>query len=192
MVIYKNNNMKKNKLSLKEYQQLARRTCVSLGDYKLDLCHMVLGISSEEDELMRAFDVEDNVNALEECGDKAYYLANYCTMRGYNLETVFDEAKTHVYDTFENETNGMFVSNAFADIIKKHIAYGKEIDRTEEFEMLVKIAKSVLLVVEELDSDLERDLYKNIEKLKVRFPDSFSTEKALNRDLKAERKILES
>lgn len=184
--------MKKNKLTLQEYQQLAQRTCPSLGDYKLDLCHMVLGIVSEEDELLRAFDAEDDVNALEEAIDKNWYLSNYCTMREYDLETVFDKARTHVYDIFEDETNGMFVSNAFADIIKKHIAYGKEIDRVQEFEMLVKLAKSVLLVVEELDSDLERDLYKNIEKLKVRFPDSFSTEKALNRDLKAERKILES
>lgn len=180
------------KLTLKEYQQLAKRTCPSLGDFKLDLCHMVLGIISEEDELLRAFDNEDNVNALEEVIDKNWYLSNYCTFREYDLETVFDKAKTYKYDQFEEETNGMFVSNAFADIVKKNIAYGKEIDREEEYNMLVKLAKCILITIEELDADLGVGLYKNIEKLKVRFPESFSTEKALNRDLKAERQILES
>jgi len=39
--------------------------------------------------------------------------------------------------------------------------------------------------------DFEVVLYKNIEKLKARFPDKFTEEAALNRDLVKERKILE-
>ena len=39
--------------------------------------------------------------------------------------------------------------------------------------------------------DYEKSLENNINKLKVRFPEKFTEENALNRNLKEERKVLE-
>jgi hypothetical protein len=44
---------------------------------------------------------------------------------------------------------------------------------------------------EDCGFDFADDLERNINKLKLRFPDKFTEEKALNRDLDGERKILE-
>ena len=49
-------------MKLKEYQQQARRTCAELGNYKLDLAHMILGFYSEYNELMSAERNMDLVN----------------------------------------------------------------------------------------------------------------------------------
>jgi NTP pyrophosphatase (non-canonical NTP hydrolase) len=47
------------------------------------------------------------------------------------------------------------------------------------------------IAVDALDGDFEEILTKNIAKLKARFPDKFTSEKAIERDLTKERNILE-
>ena len=49
----------------------------------------------------------------------------------------------------------------------------------------------LVIIADYLQIDFEEILESNINKLKHRFPDKFSSEKALNRDLEGERKILE-
>jgi NTP pyrophosphatase (non-canonical NTP hydrolase) len=78
-----------------------------------------------------------------------------------------------------------------ADIFKKHLAYGKEIDWVNVREEIGDgqwyaggMCKINLF-------DLENIMENNINKLKSRYPEKFSQEKALNRDLERERKILE-
>lgn len=78
------------------------------------------------------------------------------------------------------------------DIYKKKLAYNKEIDTTnvlEEAGDLLFYTGGLLNVLKlETSTVLER----NIEKLSARYPGKvFSAEKALNRDLDTERKILE-
>lgn len=72
-------------MTIKEYQSLAKRTCPSLDNNKLDLCHMVLGIFSEYEEYMLAVMSEDRINQSEECSDMMWYMANYCTFRNLDL-----------------------------------------------------------------------------------------------------------
>ena len=48
------------------------------------------------------------------------------------------------------------------------------------------------LMVDELGTDFENIWQKNIKKLELRYPDKYSDEKAKNRDLLSERKILET
>jgi NTP pyrophosphatase (non-canonical NTP hydrolase) len=174
------------------YQEQAKRTCADLGNEKLNLSHMVLGIISEQEEFLNALNKEDIVNQKEELADMAFYVANYCTYRGYSFKDIMEDNDSLI--SLENsleENVSLFdlFTSRLADYVKKHIAYNKEINKYLEKRALTMILYS--LTIEDCNF-CDDDLVRNIEKLKVRFPKKFSEEKALNRDLITERKILES
>jgi NTP pyrophosphatase (non-canonical NTP hydrolase) len=77
------------------------------------------------------------------------------------------------------------------DVIKKHIFYGKPVDQVNLAEEVGDTMWYVAEVVRALRVDLDSVLSKNIDKLRCRYPDKFSSEAAVNRNLDAERKILE-
>ena len=91
-------------MTIKEYQIQAKRTCPSLGNDKLDLAHMVLGIGSETEELYKAMLTNDSVNVLEEIIDKIWYIANYCTFRGYSLEELYNKRDSFTDEPWEANT----------------------------------------------------------------------------------------
>ena len=196
-------------MTLKEYQKLALRTMANLGDIRLDLSHMVMGLGTELSELIES---KTMVNRLEEVGDQFWYLAGYCSVRGLSLEDVKRVANTmeHVnvdinidLDSIEIPTTNIYqlkvylnlVSNIskLQDIIKKYIAYGKEINESEELLLLARIYDCLLsygfIMADEMLEDL---LQRNIDKLRVRYPEKFQEHLALNRNLNEEYKALDS
>ena len=87
---------------------------------------------------------------------------------------------------------GMQTESAeFTDMIKKCLIYGKPIDEVNLLEELGDIAWYMNLALNKLGYTWVDMFDRNIAKLKVRFPDKFTPEKALTRDLEAERKALE-
>jgi NTP pyrophosphatase (non-canonical NTP hydrolase) len=78
------------------------------------------------------------------------------------------------------------------DAFKRKIFYGKELDVVNVKEEIGDIMWYIAILLRELDLDFEDILQLNIDKLRARFPDKFTENHALNRDLDAERKILES
>lgn len=79
----------------------------------------------------------------------------------------------------------------FLDALKKHIFYGKELDRVNLAEELGDLFWYMAIVGDELGIKFEDVMDRNITKLKARYGEKFSEEKAENRDLDSERKILE-
>jgi NTP pyrophosphatase (non-canonical NTP hydrolase) len=77
------------------------------------------------------------------------------------------------------------------DAYKKHFAYGKELDTTNVGEEIADIMWYVSNLCTMLNIDLEEMLQRNIDKLKARYPEKFTQENALNRNLDVERQILE-
>ena len=77
-----------------------------------------------------------------------------------------------------NATSGV----SSIDIVKKHLAQGHELDREHLIKELGDIAWYLAETATALDVDLEEVLIQNIEKLKKRYPDGFSTEKSINRE----------
>ena len=77
------------------------------------------------------------------------------------------------------------------DIIKKHIAYKKDIDWVNAKEELGDLMFYVASFCRINNFDLEEILETNVEKLESRYPDKFTEHHALNRDLPKEREILE-
>jgi len=79
----------------------------------------------------------------------------------------------------------------FLDALKKHIFYGKELDRVNLAEEMGDVFWYCAIVASELGINFEDVMDKNIEKLQARYGEKFSEEKADSRDLTKERDILE-
>lgn len=78
------------------------------------------------------------------------------------------------------------------DALKKHLAYGKEIDKVNLAEEVGDVLWYVAIILRELNMSFEEVMDMNINKLQRRFPDKFTEEAALNRDLNKEREQLEA
>ena len=77
------------------------------------------------------------------------------------------------------------------DAMKKHIYYNKLLDVVNVGEEIGDIMWYLSNLCRLLGLDMDLILEQNINKLKVRYPDKFSTENAINRNLNEERKTLE-
>lgn len=82
-------------------------------------------------------------------------------------------------------------SGEFLDALKKHIFYGKELDRVNLAEEMGDMFWYLAIVADELGVNMDDVMQNNIAKLKARYGEKFSEEKAEKRDLKTEREILE-
>lgn len=80
----------------------------------------------------------------------------------------------------------------FLDALKKSIFYGKELDKVNLAEELGDVLWYVAMALRALGTDFEEQMEININKLKLRYPDKFTEEKAEVRDLTSERELLES
>lgn len=80
----------------------------------------------------------------------------------------------------------------FLDNLKKHIFYGKVIDYFNLAEEIGDQMWYVAIGSDALEIKVDDVLDNNILKLKTRYPERFDAKAAMNRDLEAERKILES
>jgi len=77
-----------------------------------------------------------------------------------------------------------------ADVFKKNLAYNKDIDWINVEEELGDLMWYVANFCRINNFNLNKILDINIEKLKLRYPNNFTEENALNRNLDAERNIL--
>lgn len=79
-----------------------------------------------------------------------------------------------------------------ADAMKKAKFYGKTFDVVNFLEELGDLTWYIAIALDETDSCWEEIWEKNIAKLKARYPEKYTDENALCRNLEIERKILES
>lgn len=77
------------------------------------------------------------------------------------------------------------------DMLKKHLIYGKPLDLTNAVEEATDCLWYIAIVLDAAGVSMEDAMIRNITKLQLRYPDKFTSENALNRDLDAERQALE-
>lgn len=77
------------------------------------------------------------------------------------------------------------------DAYKKHIYYGKPLDKVNVSEEIADTQWYIQNLCRLENIDFNQALINNIEKLKIRYPEKFTKENAIERDLIAERKELE-
>jgi NTP pyrophosphatase (non-canonical NTP hydrolase) len=79
-----------------------------------------------------------------------------------------------------------------ADALKKHIFYGTPLDIVNIAEEVGDCLWYLAIFSNEIGIDFPTIMENNIAKLKARYGEKFSEDRAVNRDLKTERKILEN
>ena len=82
-------------------------------------------------------------------------------------------------------------ANELLDMVRAHIFYGKPLDRTNGIEEMGDSSWYSRIGCDELGMEYIEVIRRNIAKLKARYPVKFTEENALNRDLEAERVVLE-
>ena len=183
-----------------EYTELALRTEstklplteeVVIRGLSNRLFHSILGISTEINEVYDAIEEKeyqdyDIVNILEEFGDMAWYLAIACNERKLTID--YNDNKTSYFE-ISNIRKG---NSVILDHCKKVMFYGKQLDDNLVDVTLVEIARLVFVSILALGGDITNVLQANINKLKIRFPETFTDYHADNRELETERNVLES
>ena len=82
-------------------------------------------------------------------------------------------------------------SGELLDTLKKHIFYGKPLDKVNLEEEIGDIFWYCALIADELGVHFDEIMSKNIAKLKSRYGEKFTETAAQSRNLKTEREILE-
>jgi NTP pyrophosphatase (non-canonical NTP hydrolase) len=87
---------------------------------------------------------------------------------------------------------GMVTESAeFIDALKKNFYYNKTLDTVNLKEEIGDVLWYVAIACDALGVSLNQVMERNIEKLAARYPEKYSDECALHRDLKKEHEILE-
>ncbi len=99
--------------------------------------------------------------------------------------------KTKQDDNFHMLMGLMTEVGELTDIFKKSFAYGKEMDWVHVQEEMGDCFWYLSELCSINEFDIEGILDRNIKKLRTRYPDKFTSDKAINRNLDAERAVLE-
>ena len=193
-------------MKLKEYKKEVLRTLPNLGSKQLDILHMILGMNSEFNEVVES---KDLINCSEELTDILWYCVNYCNIQNIDIDQIFKfkkhsfyygiEGLSHSVKSIFNKkyyTDKYLISlqvaiSKLTDIEKKIFAYKKEIDK----QVIINSIREVFLRINDCYSyfELDSEIYmeRNINKLKLRYPEKFTEFDANNRDTDKEREVLE-
>lgn len=175
-------------MNLHEYLPLALRTFKRKATPLEDSIHMLLGLGSEiGDELDEAYEKGDAANILEEIGDAFWFAVVYSYVWGLNLP----EKVTFIPEQYM-DVNAMRTIGKMQNLDKGVFVFDKVVNKTIRQALLTQLIINLegLAFIEGFDSDVVRRV--NIDKLKARFADKFTSEEATNRDLTKEREILEA
>lgn len=180
-----------------EYKDDASRTFAAIGMQRDDILrdkinqlHCVIGVSTEIAEYIDAMINKDHVNALEELGDILWYTANLDRLLDLNCKMPYLSKRMTVFPD-----EWLIGFQELLDHYKKAVFYGIDVDKV----YVKKHIEEILLIVcgicnqvsETVDDGVGAVMQTNIDKLKARYPNSFTKDAAVNRDLDIERKILE-
>ena len=124
--------------------------------------------------------------------DSKQYIKDATRTESNNFEAIAERMKDHGTICLMHGAIGLTTeAGEFIDALKKHVYYGKELDRVNLAEEMGDLFWYLAIIADELKVDFESVMKTNIDKLRARYGEKFSEEKAENRDLQAEREILE-
>lgn len=124
--------------------------------------------------------------------DRKGVAARFMGMNSKEFVTFYgDDNLSKIQDLLHAGMGLVTESGEFLDTLKKHIYYGKELDKVNLIEELGDQLWYCAIALNALGSDFETAMQINIDKLKSRYPEKFTEELAKNRDLEKERSILE-
>lgn len=119
------------------------------------------------------------------------YIENVLKTKSSDYNAIIDRLSYIDIDLFHAVMGLSTEAGEALDMFKKHIYYGKEFDEINLIEEIGDAMWYLAIACNALDITFEQVMEKNIEKLKARYGDKFSEEKANNRNLNIEREVLE-
>ena len=160
--------------------------------------HAIIGSLTEIEELLENYQngeliqsVDKQGSVAEESADMFWYLA--ILFRELNLDL-----KDNPF-TIDTKKSGheilmkyLQVNLKMLDALKKKLYYNKKIDMLIFINQTFELYSLLESYCNFYQTDLKMILEKNINKLKARYGDKFSSEKAINRDLEVEKNIIEN
>lgn len=178
-------------MKFKEYQTLSERTCPILENIEQDRLHMKLGVNTEVGEFLDAIKKHiaykrelDIINLGEEIGDIYWYLINEMRIEGEFINDSFFEFRLN-RNISKDSDSPINLSDAASRLIDWSMEYNNSVMK-DYYSLIVELME----ISYKLNLSTPDILIKNINKLKVRFPEKFTTENALNRNLDKEREVL--
>lgn len=132
-------------------------------EYELELKKVPLGDEDISDELLDAVDME--------IGDTLHYAVNLLTILGEE----YDESR------ILEDVDAIMIKTALKDILelhKKYIYHGHILPKYKFVQAIYVIISQFVLIYNDLLSPI---LIKNIEKLRIRYPEAFSVEDSIAR-----------
>jgi NTP pyrophosphatase (non-canonical NTP hydrolase) len=181
-------------MNWKEYLELSEKTLstqFNCDEKDQKILHAVIGILTEVEELLdnHIGDGQDFTNMLEEAGDITWYLA--IIGREYQLDYPQLLVRNKNEDPMKLVLKIIKNTCKLLDMMKKKIYYNKSID-VNTFKTITHVVMLDLSdYMNTYNIDIQKSFDVNIAKLKARYGEKFSSERAINRDLETERNILE-
>lgn len=184
-------------MNLTQYQQDVKRTFKDAGDLLRNSIHMTDGMNTELGEINECLFLKDpghafdHVNLREEAGDLTWYNGNFGNLWSVDLNEIPFKQNYYFSGGVNVLTQLQICIARLMDYDKKELAYGKakNLETIQECFRDVLRATSDFFLFYGIDPEAAMDI--NINKLKARYPEKFTEEKAINRNLDAERAILE-
>lgn len=167
------------------------------------LLHGAVGLASELAEIRQMADAMeiDSVNLKEEMGDVFWYMGIMVDELKADPDSVFSVFSSANLASLPEETkkkhlgfavDAMTVNIGEAiDLLKKNLIYGKPLNEQKLVEKLQSINFNVEHALALYGLTPQESRERNIEKLKARYGEKFTEAAALERNLTAEREILE-
>lgn len=165
------------------------------------LLHASVGIMTEVGELYEMLEKKDLdlTNLREEVGDSLWYVGVAVDELGLNFEKMVQEVRqvASVEGKSQREAVQEIIMKAtvetsiLLDLLKKSAFYGKSLDTVRFEEKLSTVVSLMAQLLSVGGFDLSGAMDRNIAKLEKRYGKKFTETAAVERDLVAERKILE-
>lgn len=161
--------------------------------------HAVIGSLTEIEELLDNYedgqlktDVYQQGSVAEESADIFWYLS--ILFRELNLDISDNQTSIEesINTPFKTLLEFLKENLKMLDVMKKKLYYNKQIDVMSFISSTFKLFTLLEKYCSFYNTDINLILEKNILKLKARYGEKFSSEKAINRDLDLEKKILEN
>lgn len=185
-------------MDIHQYKENAKRTMSRqwhLTELDTELLHGAIGMVTEAQELLVAVNpVEgtalDTVNLMEEVSDLFWYLTIF---QRYYTDCDWEDVDLPAScKTLEDYVDVILTSTInVLDGFKKWAYYGKPLSENAVKADLYLTYRCCVGILNLIGYNIDDTRTINIKKLKDRFPDKFTSEDAINRDLDTERKTLE-
>jgi len=174
-----------------EYKVLSEKTLSTefhCGKQVENLLHGVSGVITELEELLGW---NDEVNKKEEVADVFWYIALLDRELDLNLKIPTYNVEFTQIGNDALTIQAFKTSSLLLDFLKKKLFYNKTIDIALISDLTKSLFESMCIFCNVNDIDVKSILNTNIEKLKARYGEKFTSERAINRNLEKERIILE-